>query len=288
MLRRRRQPVRLVAAHAGAGLDERRRLVDRVGLRHHNVSDADRARDGAGLVECGWPCARADRGARDRQRRLYDSCDDRGRTARCSDRQSQRRVGRHRAAARAGRGRLKLDRQRRQCRGQSVSGHSRADHCREHQRRAARRPRARTADAPRRNADGVGRREGRSDDGDAARHAGRNRGLCGKPARRQQTRRHRKIVQGPARAHRRRQDEGSHPVRVRGRIRRSARTQAHAGNSHAAHRRRVRRGSDRQRTDGAQSADGRPDLGRSRPRCTRRPKWTIAPLVTPTWIWPNI
>ncbi len=71
LFRRGCQGVRLVAARGEAEIDGRRRLADRLWLRHHLLSDASGAGRGAGAIPQGRPRARRDRRPRDRQRRLH-------------------------------------------------------------------------------------------------------------------------------------------------------------------------------------------------------------------------
>ena len=88
------------------GLHARGRLAGWLGMRDGNISDPHRGSDFACAINAEWRRACADRRSRDRQRRLYRSCPDGGRTPR---RRIVRRDGRGRRlqpAAGAGGGRV--------------------------------------------------------------------------------------------------------------------------------------------------------------------------------------
>ena len=109
---------------AAAGLDARRRLAGRLGLRHLGLSDPD----GAGRAPASrlFPdgTARVETASHEIGNGIYTVVGaDRGRAARPAVREGRGRARRHRPAAGAGRGRLDLDRERLLGRGPGLRRH---------------------------------------------------------------------------------------------------------------------------------------------------------------------
>ena len=111
VLRRRRRRPSAGRTAPRAGLDARRRLADRLGLRDLDLSDADRAGHGARASFAGRP-ARCRRPRTRSATAPIPSSARRRPNAWAAARQGDGRARRHRAAARAGRRRLQHHRQR--------------------------------------------------------------------------------------------------------------------------------------------------------------------------------